>query len=154
MRWPRGGWWRPRVSLGQRPPTPSAYINPPYPLAHSSHLLLSSLWPSSNVLSRARDLEKTPRAGHRHAAGFLVRVHLLPLLHWIGAQMTSIHCMCVIPQRRCSCGACLHRLVRLHDLEVGFGCLSRQCLCRNIPTHSVFKGMNTTAALLPYNSVE
>jgi hypothetical protein len=44
--------------------------------------------------------------------------------------------------------------VRLHDLEVGFVGLHRQCSCGNVPVHSVFKGMNTIAALLPYSCVE
>jgi hypothetical protein len=57
--------------------------------------------------------------------------------------MTSIHCTCVIPGRHRSCGAGLHRQVRVHDLEVGFGYLHRQCLCGIVPTHFVFKGMNS-----------
>jgi hypothetical protein len=46
------------------------------------------------------------------------------------------------------CGVGLVRLVRLHDLEVGFGCLHRQCSCGNVPAHSVFKGMNSTAIII------
>jgi hypothetical protein len=76
------------------------------------------------------------------------------LLCYTGARMMSIHRTCVIPRRRCSCGAGLHRLVRLHDLEVGFGCLHRQHSCGNVPTHSVFKGMNTITTLLPFNYID
>jgi hypothetical protein len=145
----------PRVSPrdgGHLPPT--AYINPPYPLGHSSHLLHSSLWPSSHIWSRARELEETPHAGHRRVAGFPVPLLLLPLLCWTGAQTMSIHRTCVIPRRRCSYGAGRHRLVRLHDLEVGFGCLHQQHSCGNVPAHSVIKGMNTTATPLPYSCAE
>jgi hypothetical protein len=39
------GQWHPRVSLGRWPPTSSAYIKPPSPLAHSLIPLPSSLLP-------------------------------------------------------------------------------------------------------------
>jgi hypothetical protein len=65
-----------------------------------------------------------------------------------------IHHMCVIPRRRRSCGAGILRLVRLHDLEVGFSCLHRQHSCGNIPAHSVFRGMNIVAILLLFNYVD
>jgi hypothetical protein len=57
---------------------------------------------------------------------------LLPLLRWTGARTTSIHRMCVIPRRCRTFATRLHRPVRLHDLEVGFGCLHRQRLCGNV----------------------
>jgi hypothetical protein len=44
--------------------------------------------------------------------------------------------------------------VRLHDLEVGYGCLHRQRSCGNVLAHSVFKGMNTVAVPLPFNYVD
>jgi hypothetical protein len=44
----------------------------------------------------------------------------------------SIHRTCVIPRRRCSCGAGLCWAVRLHDLEVGFDGLHCQHLCGNV----------------------
>jgi hypothetical protein len=68
--------------------------------------------------------------------------------------MTSIHATCVIPQRRRSFGAGLIRLVRLHDLEVGFGSLHRQCSCGNVPAHSVFRGMNIVTVSLLFNYVD
>jgi hypothetical protein len=37
--------------------------------------------------------------------------------------MMFMHRMCVIPRGRRLCGAGILRLVRLHNLEVGFGCL-------------------------------
>jgi hypothetical protein len=55
----------------------------------------------------------------------------------------SIYRTCVIPRRRRTYGAGLLRLVRLHDLEAGFGCLHRQRSCGNVPAHSVFKGMDS-----------
>jgi hypothetical protein len=51
-------------------------------------------------------------------------------------------------------GAGLLSLVRLHDLEVGFGYLHRYRLCGNVPVHSVFKAMNTVAVLLLFNYVD
>jgi hypothetical protein len=54
----------------------------------------------------------------------------------------------------CSCGAGLLRLVRLHDLEVGFGCLHLQRSCGNVPAHSVFKGMNIVVVPLLFNYVD
>jgi hypothetical protein len=113
-----GEGWRPRVNPRPAATYPLRLDNPPCPLAHSSHLLLSS-----HVWSRANELEETPRAGRRRGAGFLVPVFLLPLLCWTESRTTSMHRTCVIPRRRCSCDACLHRMVRLDDLEVGFGCL-------------------------------
>jgi hypothetical protein len=104
--------------------------------------------------SRARGLEETPCAGRRRAAGFPVPGFLLPLLNWTRSRTTSIHRTCVIPRRRCSCGAGLYRLVRLYDLDVGFGCLHRQHSCGNVPAHSVFKGMNTTSTPFPFNYID
>jgi hypothetical protein len=66
----------------------------------------------------------------------------------------SIHRTCVISRRCRSCGASLLRLVRLHDIEVGFGCLHRQRSCGNVPVHSVFKGMNIIAVLLLFNYID
>jgi hypothetical protein len=121
-----------------------------FPLGADSHLLplpintpqapwlihpilsCSPLRPSSHVWSRVRELEETPCVGRRHAAGFPVRVLLLSLLHWTRTRTTSIHCTCVISQRRYSCGACLYQVVRLHDLEVGFDDLHPQRLCGNL----------------------
>jgi hypothetical protein len=68
--------------------------------------------------------------------------------------MTSIHRTCVIPQRHHSYGAGLLLLVRLHDLEVGFGCLHRQHSYGNVPAHSIFKGMNTITIPLLFNYVD
>jgi hypothetical protein len=45
------------------------------------------------------------------------------------------------------CGTGLLRLVRLHNVDVGFGCLQRQRSCGNT-AHSLFNGMDN-AALLP-----
>jgi hypothetical protein len=104
--------------------------------------------------SRARELEETPRVGCRRATGFSVPVFLLLLLCRTGARTTSMHRTCVIPRRRCSCGAGVHRQVQLHDLEVGFRCLHRQRSCGNIPAHSIFKGMNTTTTPLPFNYID
>jgi hypothetical protein len=66
----------------------------------------------------------------------------------------SIHHACVIPRRRCLCSDGLLQLVWLHDLEVGFGCHPWQRSCGNVPANSVFKGMNTSATLLPYSCIE
>jgi hypothetical protein len=85
---------------------------------------------------------------------FRFQSFLLVLLCWAGAWTTSIHRTCVIPRRCYSCGASLLRLVRLHDLEVGFVGLHRQCSCGNVPVHSVFKGMNTTTTPLPSNYID
>jgi hypothetical protein len=117
------GRWSPRVSLGRWPPTPLRIYKPPYPLAHSSHLFPSSLWHSSHVWNRASELEETPCDGRCRVARFPVQILLVLLLCWTGARTTSIHHMCVIPRRPCSGGAGLLRLVQLHDLQVGFGCL-------------------------------
>jgi hypothetical protein len=115
------------------PPTPSTYIKAPLaPLAHSSlsPILFSLL--GSYIWSCARELEETPRAGHRCTNGFLVQVLLLPLLRWTGAQMTSLHRTCVIPRRFCACGTHLLQPVQLHNVEVGFGWVHQKCLCGNI----------------------
>jgi hypothetical protein len=125
---------------------------PPWFIHPISCSLLPCLAPT--FWSHAHELEETPRAGRRRAAGFLVLVYLLLLLCWTGARMTFVHRTCVIPRRRCSYGAGLLQLVRLHDLEVGFVGLHRQCSCGNVPVHLVFKGMNTTATPLPFNYID
>jgi hypothetical protein len=103
------------------PPAPSTYVKVPFApwLIHQS-LQSSPLWLGSLVWSCPRELEETPRAGRRRAARFPVRVLLLPLLCRTEAQTMSIHRTYVIPQRCCTCSTLLHRLVLLHDLEVGF----------------------------------
>jgi hypothetical protein len=106
----------PRVSLGgggqgggrlpRRGATyPSLLYNPP-PLDPLPWLIHPSLQSSplslgSHVRSCARELEETPPTGRHRAAGFSVRVHLLTLLRWTRARMTSIHWTCVIPRKRC-----------------------------------------------------
>jgi hypothetical protein len=70
------------------------------------------------------------------------------LLHWCRGAVASW-----------SCGAMLVRCwssstVRLHDLEVGYGCFHRQRSCGNVPAHSVFKGMNTAVVPLLFNYVD
>jgi hypothetical protein len=107
------GWWCPRVSLGTGSHQAlSAYIYPPDPLAHSfihPSLFLFSSWHGYLIRNYASELEETPRAGCRRAAGFLVQIHLLPLPCWTEARTTSIHRTCVIPRRHRSCGAGLLR---------------------------------------------
>jgi hypothetical protein len=125
---------------------------PPWFIYPISSSLLSGLAPT--FWSYASGLKETPRAGRRRATGFPVLVYLLPLLCWPGARTMSIHRMCVIPWRRCSCSAGLVRLIRLHDTEVGFVGLHQQRLCGNVPAHSVFKGMNTTATPLPFKYID
>jgi hypothetical protein len=124
----------PRVSprVGGHLP-PYAYINPPLPWL--IHPISSSLLPglAPTFWSRARELEETQRVGRRHAAGFLVLVFLLPLLCWTGAQKMSIHRACAIPQRRCSCGAGLHRLVQIHDLRLAFVVFINNVCARTFP---------------------
>jgi hypothetical protein len=125
---------------------------PPWFIHPISSSLLPCLAPTFWICTRK--LEETPCARRCCAAGFLVLVYLLLLLCWTGARMTFVHRMCVIPQRSYSCGASLLRLVWLHDLEVSFFSLHRQCSCGNIPVHLVFKGMNTTATPLPFNYID
>jgi hypothetical protein len=125
---------------------------PPWFIRPISSSLLSGLAPM--FWSCANKLKETPRAGHRRAAGFPVIVYLLSLLCWTGAWTTFIYRTCVIPQSRYSCGAGLLWLVRLHELEVGFVSLHRQRSCGNVPAHSVFKGMNTTATSFPFNYID
>jgi hypothetical protein len=74
------------------------------PLPYAPPLFLSSSWLSSHVWSCASELEETPHTGRHRAPGFLVQILLLPLLCWTGVRTTSIHRMCVIPQRCCTCG--------------------------------------------------
>jgi hypothetical protein len=62
--------------------------------------------------------------------------------------------MGVIPQRCHTRGTRLHGPVRLHDLEVGFVDFIINIHAGMLPTHSVFKGMNTVAGLFPYNYIE
>jgi hypothetical protein len=108
------------------------------------------------------------------------------MLYWTGAQMTSIHRMCVISRRCRTCGTTSLRrccctsvvvlwhhgvvalwscdallmwcwsssTVRLHDPEVGYGCLHQQRSCGNVPAHSVFKGIHTVAVLLLFNYID
>jgi hypothetical protein len=139
--------------MARWPTTPSAYKYPQAPWLIHPILSSSPLRSSSHIWSRARELEETPHAGRHRAAGFPIRVLLLPLLRWTGARTMSIHRMRVILRRRCTCGACLRQAVQLQDLEVGFVGLHRQRLCGNVIPLSVFKGMNTTATPLPYNYV-
>jgi hypothetical protein len=157
-RW-TGGAVVPRVTprpVATNPPSPVYTPSPINPLAHSfihPSLFLSSSWLGSLVWNCASELDETPCAGRRHAAGFLVQIHL-PLLYWTRARTTSIHHTCVTPRRRRSCGAGLLQLLWLHDLEVGFVGHHRQNSCGNIPAHSVFNGMNTYATPLPYSFIE
>jgi hypothetical protein len=111
--------------LGEVLPSPSTYIKDPLgPLGSSSISTSSPMWLGSHIWRRAHELEEILQARHRWAAGFPVRV-LLSLLCWTGAQTISIHHTGVIPRRCYTCGTRLHRPVRLHDLEVGFGWLHR-----------------------------
>jgi hypothetical protein len=114
------------------PPAPSTYIKVPFsPWLIDPSLQSSPLWLGSLVWSCARKLEETPCAGRHHAAGFPVRV-LLPQIATTKARMMYIHHTCVIPLRCYTFGTPLCRLVRLHDLEVGFDGLHHQCLCGNV----------------------
>jgi hypothetical protein len=116
---------------GHLPPL-RLYKLPQAPLAHHPFSHSSPLRPSSHIWSRARELEETPRVGRCRATGFPVWVLLLPLLCWTGAWTMFIHRTCVIPRRRCSCSACLPRLVWLHDLGIGFDSLNCQRSCGNV----------------------
>jgi hypothetical protein len=150
----QGSGWRLGFALGLEATYPHRLYKPPM-LPWLINPISSSFLPglAPTFWSRAHELEETPRVKRCRAARFTVLVFLLPLLCWTRARTTSIHRTCVIPQRRCSCGDGLHRLVQLHDLEVSFGCLHRQCSCGNVPAHSFFKGMNTIATLLPFNYI-
>jgi hypothetical protein len=75
----------------------------------------------------------------------------IALVSWCCGTMAPWHHGAVVP---CSCGAGLLRLVRLHDLEVGLGCLHRQRSCGNIPAHLVFKGMKPLAIPLLFNYID
>jgi hypothetical protein len=72
-------------------------------LIHSL-IFLSSSWLGSHIWSCVSGLKETSCMGRCRATRFPVWIHLLLLLCWIGARMTSIHCMCVIPRRCRSCG--------------------------------------------------
>jgi hypothetical protein len=151
------GRWCHRVSpRGRRPPTPSiAYINPPRgPLAHSflSFPLFFLTWIPRLELCQRVEGNLSCWTPSRCWISSLSPSSFATMLNRISDDVYTPY-VC-IPQRHRLCGAGLLRLVRLHDLEVGFGCLHRQRSCGNVSAHSVFKGMNTVAIPLLFNYVD
>jgi hypothetical protein len=145
----------PRVSprVGGHLP-PYAYINPPAPLAHSSHLLLSSPWLGSHVL------ESCPRVRGNSTCRTSTRCWIsssslsssAALLDW---SPDDVYTPCMCNPSEALLLRCWSSSTGTNTrIEVGFCCLHQQRLCGNVPAHSVFKGMNTTATLLPFNYID
>jgi hypothetical protein len=122
-------------------------------LIHPS-LQSSLLWLGSHIWSCARELEETPPSGRHRAAGFLVRVLLLPLLRWTEAQTMSIHQTCVEPRRCCHLWCLDSSTCSTTRPRCRLQLSQSTMFVQNVFPLSSFKGMNTVATLLPYNYIE
>jgi hypothetical protein len=109
---------------------PSLLYNPLEPLAHSSYFpILSSLacLPRLELFPRARG-NSTLRTSSRYWISILSPSSSAASLD---RSLDDIYTRGVC-RGATNCGTCLHQLVRLHDLEVGFACLHQQNLCGNV----------------------
>jgi hypothetical protein len=139
---------------GWRTPTPStAYINPPgVPwLIHSLSLPLFFLtW--LTCLEHRVEGNSSCQTSSCCQISSLNPSSSAVLLDWSPNDVYTPH-VCnhlEAPLVRCY----LLWLVRLHDLEAGFGYLHRQRSCGNVPAHSVFKGIDFVAISLLFNYVD
>jgi hypothetical protein len=97
---------------------------------------------------------ETPSSERHRAAGFLVRVLLLLLLHWTGAWTMSIHQPCFELRRRCHSWRLASSTCPTTRPWGRLWLSPPRMFMQNVFLLSVFKRMNTVATPLPYNYIE